>query len=228
MSDLTILLFQHRDDFTSVVPMDPKTDKIIALDMTAANTDLSSDIVNDIDLFSSYIKNTIASHNARYAIGGYGEHRTIYSRSKVFDGDDEPRRLHLGLDIWGEPDTPVVAPLNGIVHSSAYNGEHGDYGATIILEHELDGRIFYSLYGHLSFADLQIKTGSQVTKGSIFAHFGNPDENGCWPPHLHYQLIEDIGSHKGDYPGVCRYSEKDRYLNNCPDPDLITRLYRYV
>ena len=25
----------------------------------------------------------------------------------------------------------------------------------------------------------------------------------------------------GDYPGVARYSEKDKYLENIPDPDLI-------
>jgi hypothetical protein len=26
---------------------------------------------------------------------------------------------------------------------------------------------------------------------------------------------------KGDYPGVCKYSERKKYLANCPDPDLI-------
>jgi hypothetical protein len=29
---------------------------------------------------------------------------------------------------------------------------------------------------------------------------------------------------KSDYPGVCAYSEKDAYLANCPDPDLILNM----
>jgi hypothetical protein len=33
---------------------------------------------------------------------------------------------------------------------------------------------------------------------------------------------------QGDYPGVCRYSEKERYLANCPDPDLVLQLNKYA
>jgi hypothetical protein len=28
---------------------------------------------------------------------------------------------------------------------------------------------------------------------------------------------------EGDYPGVCRYSEKEVYLDNCPDPQIILK-----
>ncbi|MEP6913389.1 MAG: response regulator, partial [bacterium] len=45
--------------------------------------------------------------------------------------------------------------------------------------------------------------------------------NGDWPPHLHFQIIEDMRVHEGDYPGVCSISERAKYLNNCPNPDLI-------
>ena len=228
MNDISALLLRYQQQFHPVVPFDQRAEKIILLDTTANNTELSSGIVNDIGLFSSYINNKLSANSARYAIGGYGEHRTIYSRSRVFDGEDEPRRFHLGLDIWGDEGTPVSAPLDAKVHSFADNNQYGDYGATIILKHELEGIIFYSLYGHLSLADLKVEIGMVLNRGTVFAHFGNPTENGCWPPHLHMQLIHDIGDHFGDYPGVCRYSERNIYLNNCPDPDLICRLYRYV
>jgi len=36
-------------------------------------------------------------------------------------------------------------------------------------------------------------------------------------------LIEDMQGLKGDYPGVCKFSERERYLANCPDPELILR-----
>jgi hypothetical protein len=80
----------------------------------------------------------LADNNCRYGIGGYMEHRTIYTRSALFDTDDEPRRLHLGVDIWGDAHTCLRA-TKGTVHSFADNDNFGDYGPTIILQHNLDG-----------------------------------------------------------------------------------------
>jgi len=33
---------------------------------------------------------------------------------------------------------------------------------------------------------------------------------------------------QGDYPGVCKYSEQAKYLQNCPDPDLILQMNRWL
>jgi peptidoglycan LD-endopeptidase LytH len=140
----------------------------------------------------------------------------------------EPRRLHLGTDIWGLAGTPVYAPLGGMIHSFAFNDNFGDYGATMILLHQLDGFPFYTLYGHLSYRDIEnISEGQYVNRGQEIAHFGLPHENGHWPPHLHFQIIYEMGMYDGDYPGVCRYSERERYLSNCPDPDVILQMNRY-
>jgi murein DD-endopeptidase MepM/ murein hydrolase activator NlpD len=106
-----------------------------------------------------------------------------------------------------------------MIHSLAFNNHFGDYGATIILQHQLDTYNFYTLYGHLSVKDLgNARVGQFVTRGENFAHFGPPAENGQWPPHLHFQLILDMGIAEGDYPGVCKLSEAGKYLENSPDP----------
>jgi murein DD-endopeptidase MepM/ murein hydrolase activator NlpD len=63
--------------------------------------------------------------------------------------------------------------------------------------------------------------GNQIEKGQLIASFGNEDENGHWPPHLHFQLMFDMEGCFGDYPGVGKYSEKEKYLQNIPDPNLI-------
>ena len=68
-----------------------------------------------------------------------------------------------------------------------------------------------------------VQEGETIKKGDVFAEFGIPVENGHWPPHLHFQIIYDMEGKKGDYPGVCRFSEKERYLENCPDPALLLK-----
>ncbi len=225
---LATILTQHQLTFANVVPFDAQTDKLLLLDFTAANTDITDEIVNDTAKFSTYINHKLQTSNAKYGIGGYNEHRTVYSRSTVFDDGSEPRRLHLGVDIWGEAATPVFAALDGVVHSFAFNNNYGDYGATIILQHQLDGLVFHTLYGHLALQDLDgLYEGKPVAKGELVAHFGLPLENGEWPPHLHYQLIIDMQYKKGDYPGVCKFSERDQYLNNCPDADLILQMLQF-
>jgi len=228
-------LIKHKQLFNKVVAFDAKKDKLLLMDFTAANTTLTGEILTDTKKFSHYVTHLLQQHGCRYGIGGYNEHRTIYARSAAFDTDkyttfegdkkDEPRRLHLGIDIWGPAGTPVYVPVGGVVHSFAFNNNFGDYGATIILQHQLDTVIFHTLYGHLGLKDLHhLKEGKFISQGEVIGHFGMPDENGHWPPHLHFQVIKDMRVMKGDYPGVCKFSERAHYLHNCPDPDLILQM----
>ena len=221
--------FQHT--FHTVVPFNAGKDKLLLMDFTAANISLTPGIFDDTERFSNYISGQLIKANAVYGIGGYNENRSIYSRSKHFDNplQTEPRRIHLGIDIWGKAGTPVYAPLGGMVHSFAYNDHFGDYGATIVLLHQLEGMPFYTLYGHLSKKDIAtLDEGDYISIGQEFAHFGNAQENGNWPPHLHFQVIENMELKKGDYPGVCTISEREKYLSNCPNPDFILGMMQYA
>lgn len=218
--------------FHPVISFDPDNDKLLMLNFTDKNKDITGDTLKNTKEFTAYINEQLRNTGARYGTGGYAEHRTIYNSSKVFDGGkpgEEPRRLHLGTDIWGKPHTAVMAPLDGIVHSFAFNNQFGDYGATIILTHSLEGITFYTLYGHLSLNSIKnMQEGDRIAKGDTFAEFGIPSENGQWPPHLHFQIIADMGERKGDYPGVCKFSEKEKWLANSPDPDMILQMNQYI
>jgi murein DD-endopeptidase MepM/ murein hydrolase activator NlpD len=226
---LSQLLAKHSSVFTKVVPFNTTTNKLLLMDFTANNTTLTNKILADTTLFSQYVNEQMQQANALYGIGGYNEHRTIYARSEVFDGTKEPRRIHLGIDVWGKAGTPVFAPIGGIIHSFAFNNQFGDYGATIILQHQLEGVQFHTLYGHLSLASIEhLQEGKYVSQGELLAHFGEPNENGHWPPHLHFQIIEDMELKEGDYPGVCALSEREKYLKNCPDANLILQMMQYV
>jgi len=222
--DVIQILEKHHKHFHQLVPFINGKDSISPLDLSSANAGFSENIYTDLDRFSAFIKNEKKKTGASYLTGGYKEVREMYRRSALFNANEEPRILHLGIDVWGDAGTKIHAPLGGIIHGIAFNNNFGDYGATIILQHQLDTINFYTLYGHLSLADLENKRNGQfITRGENFAHFGDVKENGNWPPHLHFQLILDIGIHEGDYPGVCKLSEAGKYLANSPDPALLLK-----
>lgn len=226
----------HSTSFHKVVDFNPIKDKLVHFDFTANNKELFTFNITDTEKFSKYIDGKLKTAKAKYGIGGYNELRGMYERSELFSSNEkellnnnEPRRLHLGIDIWGKAGTKVYAPLGGMVHSYAYNKAYGDYGATLILLHQLDTVTFYTLYGHISLDDIARVTEFQyVIRGQVIGHFGTPEENGNWPPHLHFQIIQDMHNNKGDYPGVCKFSEAKKYIANCPDPDLVLNMMQYI
>ncbi|OAQ39330.1 peptidase M23 [Pedobacter psychrophilus] len=210
----------------SVVDFDKKSDKIIALDFTQKNTSLSSEIIGNTTSFCNYIDDLLKFKDAKFGIGGYMENRTVYARSEHFGNDKEiePRRLHLGVDIWGAVHTPIYSFMDAKIHSFAFNNTFGDYGATIILKHKLEEVVFYSLFGHLSLKNLEgIAKGDNIKKGEQFCDFGNVEENGSWPPHLHFQLMCDMENYIGDYPGVGKLSEKQKWLDKIPNPNIVLK-----
>ncbi|HVM87802.1 MAG TPA: peptidoglycan DD-metalloendopeptidase family protein [Puia sp.] len=223
------ILKKYTADFHAVVPFNPATDKLFPFNFTESNKELTPEHIADTESFANYINSELKAHNCKYGIGGYAENRTLYARSKHFDSAEEPRRLHLGIDIWGDAGTKVMCPYDGIVHSFAFNNNDSDYGATIILTHNIEGTSFHTLYGHLSLNSIKnLYEGKRISSGEVFTEFGMRFENGNWPPHLHFQVINNMQGWKGDYPGVCKFSQKAEWLKNSPDPDAILRLNRFI
>lgn len=191
----------------------------VLLDFSNQNADLLKLDLQSTPLFNEYVFGYLKKNEKKYGYGGYLENRTIYQRSTHFQ-QGESRCMHLGVDVWCEAFHPLYAPLDSKIHSFAHNNNFGDYGPTIILEHELNGQKFYTLYGHLSLKSLKnIKEGNLIKKGQKFSELGPYPENGDWPPHLHFQLITDMKNKIGDFPGVCAPSELEYYKNLCPNPN---------
>lgn len=152
--------------------------------------------------------------------GGYGEDRAIYDTPIFNPPGEEPRTIHLGLDVFAPAGTPVFAPLGGVVHSLQRNENAKDYGPTLILEHAPEpGLTVWTLYGHLA-ADVlaTFEPGAPVSAGARIAALGSSDVNGGWAPHLHFQVMLDLEGRTGDFPGVARKSEAAHWLKLCPDP----------
>jgi len=188
------------------------------LDLSKDNETLQQIDLNNANDFCGFINQQITAQGAYVGWGGYREERGLYSRSELFE-EEEPRTIHLGIDIWTVAGTPVYAPLDATVHSFANRDVHGDYGPVIILKHEVNGTEFHTLYGHLSTESLDgLNVGQSIKQGEQFASLGKYEENFHWPPHLHFQVIIDMQGMEGDYPGVCRKSESEYFFANCPDP----------
>jgi murein DD-endopeptidase MepM/ murein hydrolase activator NlpD len=198
----------------------------VAIDLSATITDKMDLDVTDAEIFEEFVENHLSQNNAKVAFGGYLEVRNLYRRSENFkDNLTDERNIHIGLDLWIKAGTSVLSALDGKIHSFQDNTAHGDYGPTIIIEHEIDGCTFYTLYGHLSLESLDGKSeGQLVKKGEKIAELGKPPINGDYAPHLHFQIIKDIQNKKGDYPGVCSEKEREFYQENCPDPNLLLKI----
>ncbi|NGY38812.1 peptidoglycan DD-metalloendopeptidase family protein [Flavobacterium sp. XN-5] len=198
----------------------------VPLNLSVSNQNLTNESLADAAEFENYIENYLTINNSKVAYGGYNEERNLYQRSTIFkDLETEERNMHIGLDLWIKAGTPILAALDGTIHSFNFNAGFGDYGPTIILEHQIENHIFYTLYGHLSLDSLEnIAIGNVIKKGQEIGLLGNSTVNGDYSPHLHFQIIKNIGANLGDYPGVCTKSDLDFYLDNCPDPNLLLKI----
>jgi acetylornithine/succinyldiaminopimelate/putrescine aminotransferase/Ser/Thr protein kinase RdoA (MazF antagonist) len=143
------------------------------------------------------------------SIGRYNEARLFYTEP-MFAG----RTIHLGIDIFAAPGTPVFAPLDGMVYAAAINTKRLDYGPVMILQHEG----FFTLYGHL--ADT-LPVGTHVRAGEEIARIGARPGNGDWPPHLHFQIIRDLLDQDCDFPGVAAPELREAFTALSPDPGLM-------
>lgn len=199
---------------------EPSPQNTLVLDLSVHNPDPELSTVQDTASLERYIAQKCAAQQKDYAYGGYAENRVIYQRFPLFKNNREDRCWHLGIDFWAPAHTPVRAPYAALIHSIGSNDKEGDYGATIILQHDIGLARFYTLFGHLSEASLAgKKPGQHLAAGTHFAALGPAAENGGWPPHLHFQVIMDIGDYQGDYPGVASAEKRKDLLANCPDPE---------
>jgi murein DD-endopeptidase MepM/ murein hydrolase activator NlpD len=167
------------------------------------------------------IDRSMANANTGFAFGRWGEPRELYSNASFRSVEsDEARTIHMGIDLFCAANTPVCAPLDGTVEFVANNAAELDYGPLVILRHQNEtGRAFFTLYGHLSLDTLErVTAGQAVAAGEQIAAVGEPPSNGNWPPHLHFQIINDLLDLGVDFPGVARKSEQSYWLGISPSP----------
>jgi 4-aminobutyrate aminotransferase-like enzyme/Ser/Thr protein kinase RdoA (MazF antagonist) len=211
----------------SILEPDLRTAPNVVFDLSVGSTFLGADpSASETQNLDEAISRRMKRANASVGIGRYNEARLLYT-SPLFGASENPtderRTIHLGIDLFAAPGTPVHAPLDGVVHAVAINTAPLDYGPLVILRHTTgDSLEFFTLYGHLArdtFDTLQ--PGQRITRGEQFACIGDVLENGGWAPHLHLQIIVDLLDRRSDFPGVARASQRKVWISLSPDPNLL-------
>ena len=227
-SSRDLFLKSLTSSFVSLLDDSIKNSDYIPLDLSIYNEELRGVDVGSSQALDDFINGKLKARGGKIGYGGYNERRDIYSRSVYFNQDNSAaqRNIHLGLDLWCAAGTAVLAAYSGVIHSFKDNQNHGDYGPCIVLKHKAEETCFYTLYGHLSRKSLQnIDVGQTINAGQPIAHLGKPEENGDYAPHIHFQIIMDMENYSGDYPGVSSAKNLLHFLNNCPDPNLLLKIY---
>ncbi len=211
----------------SILPMDLRNAPSVVLDLSVGSTFLGADpSTSETPILSETILSKMKNANALVGIGRYDEARLLYS-SPLFGASENPtderRTIHLGIDLFAAPGTPIYAPLDGVVHAVAINTAPLDYGPLVILHHTTaDGLEFFTLYGHLARGAFHaLQAGQRIARGQEFANIGDVHENGGWAPHLHFQVIVDLLDHRSDFPGVAPASQRSIWTSLSPDPNLL-------
>jgi hypothetical protein len=173
----------------------------------------------NVDELSVLIDRAMAEAGTAFAFGRWGEPRELYANDDFANDAGEKRTIHMGIDLFCAPGTPVFAPMPGVVEHVANNDRELDYGPLVILRHE-GAASRYTLYGHLSLDTLDhVSPGQPVLAGERIAAVGEPPSNGNWPPHLHFQCITDLQGLGVDFPGVASMREWDHWSTRSPCPD---------
>ncbi len=180
---------------------------------------------NIIDLPNNVYVHDFESNNKfqdtlnSFSIGRYNEKRPNMYEGDLFEKTN--RFIHMGIDIGAPVGTPVKSFYDGEIFLLKYNDQKLDYGYTIITKHKFEDQNVYALYGHLSNSSLKNKKiGQKIHSGEVLAYLGSEEENGGWPPHVHFQLSL-IKPEECDLPGVVSEENHDIALKIFPDPRMV-------
>ncbi|MFH2102930.1 MAG: RHS repeat-associated core domain-containing protein [Chloroflexota bacterium] len=105
---------------------------------------------------------------------------------------------HPGLDMGDTVGTPIFSSLPGII---VYSGWSYDFGYVVILETNVEGHLFYTIYAHLGSnsarnipspttqqTGILVTPGQLVVTGSPIGFMGTSKGGGGVSPHLHTEI----------------------------------------
>lgn len=105
--------------------------------------------------------------------------------------------FHYGIDLAASLGTPVVPSLDGVVLNTtgnkytdnSRNANKGSgtasYGNYITIQHNYQGKVFYTRYAHLSYVN--VKQNQTVSQNDVIGQVGSTGNS--TGPHLHFEIL---------------------------------------
>ncbi|RKD69185.1 aminotransferase class III-fold pyridoxal phosphate-dependent enzyme [Rhizobium sp. WW_1] len=217
-------LERNAHDFARILRPSLATPQVLALDLTANGPDAELWARLDAAGAERLIDERVAQAGAAFAIGLYGEDRSVY-KGDAFETPTvgQRRTIHLGIDIFLPAHEPVHAPFAGVVAFIHDDAVDFGFGPTVLLEHRTqEGDAFWTLYGHLSRESVaKLIVGQAIAKGEAFSTLGAASENRSWSPHLHFQIVTDHLGLGGGMHGVGVREQWQIWRAISPDPSVV-------
>jgi murein DD-endopeptidase MepM/ murein hydrolase activator NlpD len=79
--------------------------------------------------------------------------------------------FHDGLDMTPGAGTPIQAVADGVVREMG--NPSGALGVYVVIDHQVNGERFSSLYAHMAYGSLALAVGQQVTVGQLVGRVGS-------------------------------------------------------
>ena len=142
---------------------------------------LSSDSIADCS-FKPYcwpIEN-VTSDESIQIVSDYGYNNSIYDESSTIIMED----YHRGIDLISQ-NVNVIAPNDSIVINATLdqNNNKSEYGNYVVIKHN-DGN--YTLYAHLQYESITVKTDDAVSQGQIIGKIGQTGNT--YGPHFPFEV----------------------------------------
>ncbi len=145
------------------------------LEELLTESELAQSVQQELAKFLRERRSILASTPSIWPVRGWVTSGFGYRRSP-FTGK---RQFHTGIDIATRLGTPIVAPADGVV---TYTGWEGGFGRMLVINH---GHGIVTRYGHLH--RILVKVGQRVKRGQVIATVGNSGRS--TGPHLHYEVL---------------------------------------
>lgn len=95
--------------------------------------------------------------------------------------------FHEGADFVPGEGSPVQAIADGTVRIATEQG--GAFGVTVLIDHEIDGQLVSSRYGHMQYGSLQVTQGEKVHVGQFLGRTGNTGRS--FGAHTHVEILQN-------------------------------------
>lgn len=173
--------------------------------------------------FSEQRKRQLADRlSVDWIYGGWMEDRSIIWSDTYLK--EAAAFLHLGVDLT----VPAGTLVNALATSEIlYTGTDvpfvGGWGGHVIQRYDYRGEEAILIYAHLG--EIRVTIGDVCEKGVVIGAVGDKTQNGFWSPHLHVQIVRDVGNVTDwkhfldvELDGYGKAAEIEYWSSKCPDP----------